>query len=165
MKNVKLIYLAAGLIAISASQLTHAEDPKPAPSPNREEAREKFKNLTPEEREAKMKEFREKHPEAAANMEKRGEGMRQMIKDLGLDAEELKKLPEAERRAKIKAAADKKMTELNQKKADGTISDSEKEMLKKLEQTKKFMEEHPGGPGQARGPGSHGKPEPKKSDK
>ena len=124
MKNVKLIYLVAGLIAVSGPQLTSAEDAKkPEGRPNREELRKEFQNLTPEEREAKRKEFMEK-----------------MAKDLGLDPEELKKLPEEERRAKIKEAGEKKLTELQKKKADGTITDAEKETLQRMEQRKKMME-------------------------
>lgn len=135
MKNIKLIYLVAGLMAISTPQLTRGDDTKPAERPSRGEAREKFQKLSPEEREAKSKEFRE-------NMEKRRE---QAIKDLGLNPEELKKLPESERRAKIKEAADKKFAELKKKKADGTLTDSEKQSLERLEAREKFMKDHPGG--------------------
>jgi len=124
MKSTKLIYLVAGLIAVSVPQLTRAEDAKkPEGRPNREELRKEFQNLTPEEREAKRKEFMEKG-----------------AKDLGLDQEELKKLSPEERRAKIKEAAEKKLAELQKKKTDGTITDSEKETLQRLEQRKKMME-------------------------
>lgn len=161
MKNIKLIYLVAGLMAVSAPQLTRGEDTKPAKPaerPNRAELREKFQNLSPEEREAKAKEFREKNPEASEKMEKR---RAEAIKELGLNAEELKKLPENERRAKIKEATDKKIAELQKKKTDGSITDSEKEVLQKLEQRKKMMEGQ-GGPGR---PGRPGKPGAKPSDK
>src|SRR5215203_3669074 len=85
MKNTKLVYLIAGLMAAAVPQLTRAEDAKkPAGAPNREELREKFQNLSPEEREAKKKEF----------TEKRGEEIKKMAKELGLDPEELKKMPE-----------------------------------------------------------------------
>lgn len=135
MKNVKFIYLVAALMAVSIPQLALAEDAKkPEGRPNREELREKFQNLSPEEREAKRKEF----------MEKRGDEMKKMAKELGLNPEELKALPEAERRAKIKEAGEKKLAELQKKKTDGTITDSEKETLQKLEQRKKMMEAHRG---------------------
>jgi hypothetical protein len=149
MKNVKLVCLAAGLMAISMPQLTRGEDTKPATPPTREELREKFQNLSPEEREAKRKEF----------MEKRGEEMKKAAKELGLDPEELKKLPDEERRAKFKAAFEKKTAELEKKKADGTLTDAEKETLQKLQQRKRMMEGRrgEGGPGPGRKPGA-GKP-------
>jgi hypothetical protein len=131
MKNTKLICLVAGLMAMSVPQLTRGEDAKkPEGRPNREELREKFQNLTPEEREAKKKEFQEKGREE----------MKKAATDLGLDQEELKKLSPEERRAKIKEAAEKKLAELQKKKTDGTITDSEKETLQRLEQRKKIME-------------------------
>ncbi|MEO5803165.1 MAG: hypothetical protein ABIR24_06520 [Verrucomicrobiota bacterium] len=135
-----MIYLVAGLLAVSVPQLTRAEDAKkPEGRPDREELRKEFQNLTPEEREAKKKEF----------VEKRGEEMKKAAKDLGLDQEELKKLSPEERRAKIKEAVEKKLTELQKKKTDGTITDSEKETLQKLEQRKKMLEGQrgEGGPG------------------
>ncbi|MEO6183507.1 MAG: hypothetical protein ABIP71_10520 [Verrucomicrobiota bacterium] len=144
MKNIKLICAVAGLMACSAPQLVQAEDAKPEGRPNREELREKLKNLTPEERQAKMKEFREKHPEGTASLERRGEEMKKMAKELGLDPEDLKNLPQDERRAKIKAATDKKLAELQKKKTDGSITDAEKTTLEKLEMRKKFMEQRRG---------------------
>jgi hypothetical protein len=141
MKHVQLIYIVAGVMALSAPQLTRGDDAKPSRRPTPEQ-REKFQNLSPEEREAKIKEFREKHAGDAANFEKRRDDA---IKDLGLNPDELKKLPESERRAKIKEAAEKKLVELQKKKTDGSITDAEKETLQRLEQRKKFMEDHPNG--------------------
>jgi hypothetical protein len=166
MKNIKLIYLAAGLMAISAPQLTRGEDTKPATPPNREELREKLKNMTPEEREAKMKEFRAKNPEAAANLEKRGEEMKKFGKELGLDAEEMQKLSQEERREKFKAAIEKKTAELEKKKAADTLTAEDKELLKHIEERKKMMEggrRGEGGPGPGRKPGA--KPADKPADK
>lgn len=133
MKLTKLVCLMAGLMATSALQ-TKAEETKPAQRPNREELREKFQNLSPEEREAKRKEF----------AEKRGEEMKKFAAELGLNPEELKKLPEAERRAKIKEASDKKLAELQKKKTDGTLTDAEKQTLQRMEQRRKFMDDHRG---------------------
>ena len=166
MKNIKLICAVAGLMALSAPQLIHAEDAKPEGQPNREELREQLKNLTPEERQAKIKEYREKHPEAAASMERRGEEMKKMVKDLGLDPEELNKLPEEERRAKVRAASEKKLAELQKKKTDGSITDAEKETLEKLEMRKKFMEQRrgEGGPGRRERPAGE-KPADKPAEK
>jgi hypothetical protein len=152
MKNIKLVYLVAGMMALSAPQLVQADDAKLAPPPAGE--RNRFQNLSPEEREAKAKEFREKNPEAAAKMEKRRE---EAFKELGLKPEELKNLSDSERAAKMKQAADKKLVELQKKKTAGTITDAEKQTLQHLEQRKKFMEERVGGP-------RSGKPEAKKAD-
>lgn len=161
MKSVKLIYLAAGLMAFSMPQLTRGEDPKPAARPNRE----KLKDLTPEERAAKLKEFREKNPQAGASIEKRMEEMKKMYKDLGLNQEELQKLSPEERRAKIKEAADKKMAELEKKKTAGTLTDSDKETLQRLEQRKKMREgRREGTPGRPNRPGAE-KPADKPADK
>ncbi len=151
MKNAKLIYLAVGLMAISTPQLTRGDD-KPANPANREDVREKLKNMTPEEREAKMKEFREKNPEAAANYEKRAEEMKKFTKDLGLKPEEIQKLSPEERREKIKAAVEKKTAELQKKKEAGTLTDADKDLLKRLDERKKLME------GGRRGEGGLGRP-------
>jgi hypothetical protein len=88
--------------------------------------------------------------------------MKKMAKELGLDPEELKKLSEEERRTKVKEAADKKLTELQKKQTDGSITDSEKELLQKMEQRKKMMEGQrgEGRPGPGRRPGAE-----KSSDK
>ena len=150
MKNVKIICLVAGLIAMSVPQLTRAEDAKkPEGRPNREGLRKEFQNLTPEEREAKKKEMQEKGREE----------MKKMGKDLGLNEEDLKKLSPEERRAKIKEAAEKKLTELQKKKTDGTITDSEKETLQRLEQRKKMMEGQRGEGRPNRKPGAEKPPD------
>lgn len=64
--------------------------------------------------------------------------------ELGLNVEELKKLTPAERMVKVKEASEKKITELQKKKADGTLTDSEKETLKHLETRKQMMEHRKG---------------------
>lgn len=151
----------AVLMAMSVFVSVQAQDKKPENRPNREELREKFQNLSPEERAAKAKEFREKNPEASAKMEERRD---QMLKDLGLSAEEFKKLSESERRAKIAEATTKKLAELQKKKKDGTLTDSEKTMLERMEQRKKAMEQNPGQRGEGKRPGKPGA-EKKSSDK
>jgi hypothetical protein len=82
-------------------------------------------------------------------------GAEAYAKELGLNPEELKKLPPEERRAKLKEASDKRLAELQKKKADGTLSETEKQSLEKMEQRRKWMEsrgEHgPGTPGKSSG--------------
>lgn len=153
MKNAKLIYWTAGLMAISTPQLMRGDD-KPANPPSREEQREKFQNLSPEEREAKLKEYREKHPEAAAGMEKRAEEMKKFAKDLGLKPEEMQKLSPEERREKFKAAVEKKSAELEKKKAAGTLTDADKDLLKRIDERKKMMERGDRTPGGRPRPGA-----------
>ena len=72
-------------------------------------------------------------PDAA----KKGAQMRQILAILGMDRKDLKGLAPEDRRAKIKDAADKKIAELQQKKADGTLTDKEQSnlaLLQKFEQ-------------------------------
>jgi len=159
MKNSTLIYLAAGLMAFAMPQLTRGEDAKPAGRPNREELREKLKNMTPEERAAKIKELRGANPKGGPSAANRGEDMKRMLKDLGLDQAELQKLSPEERRAKIKEAADKKVAELEKKKGAGTLTDAEKETLQRMEQRRKALEGRrgEGAPDRPRRPGA-GKP-------
>lgn len=165
MKN-KILCLLAGLVAFSSAEL-RAEDAKPQPRPSREEMREKFKNMTPEEREAKIKEWKEKNPNASQggrpgggqfDPEKAREEMKETAKQLGLNPEELKNLPPEERRAKVREAADKKTEELKKKKADGTLTEEDKKLAERLEKMrdmrKRFEEGRPpggsGGKGDAR---------------
>ena len=64
---------------------------------------------------------------------KRQADRRKMMKLLGLDSKELKGLTPEERRAKIKEASDQKIAQLQQKKADGTITTEEQSDLAFLE--------------------------------
>ena len=165
--KLKIVCLLAALVALSP--VVRAEDKKPEGGrPNREEMREKFKNMTPEERQAAMKKWREEHPDAGgpggpgggAGFEKYREEMKETAKQLGLNPEELQKLPPEERRTKFREAADKKIAELNAKKEKGSLTEDEQKLLTKLEDGKKRMEEfrkRQGGPGSK--PGEHGKPD------
>lgn len=140
-----------GLVAFSPA-LLHAEDTKPATSgnrPSREELREQWKNLTPEQREARIKEWREKNPGGPSRSgdprgpaaEKFREERKELAKQIGLDAEELKNLSPEERMKKVREASEAKVTELKKKKEAGTISDDEQKLLGRLEQLKKGAED------------------------
>lgn len=144
MKTANLIYITAALLTCSMAQLSRGEDPSPSPRPNREELREKLKGLTPEERAAKIKEFREKHPQAGPAVRNRLEQMQKAVKELGLDPQELRQLPPEERRARVKEAADKKIAELEKKKSAGTLADADNALLQRLEQRKKMIESRRG---------------------
>jgi len=65
------------------------------------------------------------------------------LKDIGLNAEDLRNLPPQERNAKIKEAMDKKIGELNKKKADGTLTPDEQNELSNLEKREAFYNRPP----------------------
>jgi hypothetical protein len=147
----KFVYVLVGLLAFSPA-LVRAEDKpaavkpaadKTAERPSREEIREQLKNLTPEEREAKIKELREKHGDGAAGRdpEKFREEMKERAKELGLNYEELQKLPPEERRMKMREGFQKKHEELKKKQTDGTITETEKKHLAQMDAMKKRFEE------------------------
>ncbi len=116
----KLIYLLAGALALGVTTYSQAEEKDGRPA-----GRPQRGDFSPEQRE-------------------------KMLKDIGLNADDLKGLEGRERFAKIREASEKKLTELQKKKADGTISDSEKETLERLEQRKKAFQG-----GNFRGGGDH----------
>jgi ribosomal protein L29 len=147
--------LAAGLIWLAAPTGLLAQESDQPARPNRQGLAEQLKNLTPEERRAKLQEWRGKHgaqrPEA---FEKLREELKNMspeerqarIKELrdkhaaGTAPEQFKGLAPEERRAKIK----EKLAELRRKQADGTITPHEEELLKRAEERIKGLEENSG---------------------
>lgn len=166
MKKITWLSLAAGLIAFCAPAVfaDDAKDAKPADKPNREELREKLKNMTPEERRDYIQKHRDELKDLRGpggpgapggfnreDMEKR---RAEFAKKLGLDPEELKKLKPEEARAKIKEAVEKRTAELEKKQTDGTITDEEKKALERMKEMKARGPGGPGGPG-----GGHGKKE------
>lgn len=124
--NLALLLAAALLNASAETGLRAADKSTPTPvAPNREELREKLKNLTPEERRAAIQEWREQHPEAAVGR-----------KDLQKRREEFRNLTPEEREAKIserRAVAETKAAELRKKKAEGTITAQESQRLERME--------------------------------
>lgn len=144
-KNLPVAVIVA--LVISAFFLQAADEPpapaiQPASPP--QEFWDNWRNLTPDQREAKMKELKEKYPDAAAEMEKRREEMKKR-------AEEFKKMTPEEREAKRKEWRDRMETivnELRKKKEEGTISEDEakrlarmEEWLKKVDASQKAKEE------------------------
>ena len=143
-KNMKLITLikcslALLLAAGTIPSLCAADAP---PAPDKKPAREQFKDLTPEERAAKIKERREKNgsPDGEALQKKREE-----LKDLTPEAREAK-------RKEFRERFDKQLDELRKKKADGTITDEETKKLERMEQINKRFEQ--GKPDGDRPPGT-----------
>ena len=110
--NTKLVYALAGALALGFTTYSHAED-KPEHKP--EGRGQRGGGFSVEQRE-------------------------KFAKEVGLDPEELKKLTPEERMAKFKEASEKKTAELEKKKADGTITDAEKETLSRLEMRKQWSQ-------------------------
>ncbi len=120
--KTKLVYALAGALALGLTTFSQAQDKPEAKPEGRPQG-----GFSPEQRE-------------------------KMAKELGLNPDELKNLPPQERFAKIKEATDKKIAELQKKKADGTITDDERQTLQRLEDRKKAFAEHgAGGAGGGRG--------------
>jgi len=108
--KAKLVYALAGALALGFATVSYAED-KPDAKP--EGGRPQRGNFSPEQRE-------------------------KAAKELGLNPDEMKNLSREERMAKFKEAVEKKTAELEKKKADGTITEAEKDTLKRLEERKKW---------------------------
>ena len=129
MKHTHLTVLLAGILLtgvkvsrLFAADATTSDDIKSS----REELREKLKNLTPEQRQAAIREWREKHPNAAAR-----------VKDSTNTVNAAKSLTPEEREARLKArraVIENKVTQLQKKKADGTITQQESQQLERMEQ-------------------------------
>jgi len=143
--------------------LRAADDPAPPPGrPSREELREKFKGLTPEERQSKMRELREKGGLTGPL----GEQMKKKQAELAKYRDSIKDLPPAEREAKLRQwretngplrsviqsmtpeereAKRKELSErmdqhlktLKARKADGSITEEESRRLERMEQMRK----------------------------
>lgn len=152
MKVFTLINCLFALLAAATLPNLRAEDVPAAPG--RKPDREEFKNLTPEERAAKIKEWREKNggPVGEALQKKR---------------EELKNLTPEEREAKRKEFRerfDKQVGELRQKKADGTITAEESKRLERMEQIiRRFEQGRPDGDRPPGSPKPRGEGDPEKS--
>jgi hypothetical protein len=150
MKVTTTVCLMVGLMTLGSATLRAQDEKKPERRPSREEARDKFKDLTPEQREAKLKEWREKHPEAPAGQpggpngpgsERFREQMQDTAKQLGLNPDEMQKLPREDRVARFRNAAEAKGKELRAKKENGTITAEEQKLLERLDTMKKRGEE------------------------
>ena len=164
MKLSAIPLLLSGLL-LASPLLFAAEEPDPVPPPNRPDPaglRERAKKVSPEERQKLTREFREKHGLMGTNQsawEKR--------------REELKKLPPAERAAKLKelreeiqegrgkfkllsagdrdvkqsemkTRIDAQVAELQKRKAEGALTESELRRLERMQQMSKRLGRPPG---------------------
>ncbi len=169
-RTALLGFTALLLAAIGpAAALRAADEPAPPPGrPTREEIRESIKNLTPEERTARLKALREKGglgaPAADALLKRRAEvqKLRDEIKDLPPEQREarirewretnalgrpaLATMSAEEREARRKVfqkRIEEQMATLNKKKADGSITEEETRRLQNMERMLKRLESGP----------------------
>ena len=143
MKTTSLPCLAAAMFAVSVIHAA-AQGEKPVEPPEPAATVENAKTPTAEEREKKLKEFREKQkqvsPEAIAKL-------REQLKNLPPEerAARLKEFrerqkaaslpnPDADPQAKMRARFEKRIGDLRKKKTDGTITDDETRQLERGEQ-------------------------------
>ena len=140
------------LLAVAAEELQ-----PPGGRPDREALRERVKNLSPEERQKAIKEFRERNGLGRTNQsewekkreefkslppEERAARMRELRESLAKDREGFRMLTPEERetkRSEIRKRVDAHLDGLRAKKADGTITEAEQRRLDRMEQMSKRL--------------------------
>jgi hypothetical protein len=188
-RNILSRIAVLGLLTLTGTTLcaadpTAPDDPPPPPNrPDPAALRERARNLSPEERQKMIRDFREKRGLIRTN---RNEWERRR--------EELKSLPPEEREAKLKALrqeiqqargnfqllspeeretkrkeikerVDAQTAELRKKKADGSITEIEQRRLERLQLMSKRLEKAPAKGLQGGGPLSSDELPPPKSEK
>jgi len=163
--NMKTLAAWALLTLAGNSFLPGADDPLPPPNrPDREALRERARNMSPEERQKAIREFRERHGLGGTNRTELEKGR-----------EELKNLPPAEREARLKQLRetfgparrefrmnreqreskrnemkeriDGQISALEQKKAEGTLTLPEQRRLERMRQMSKRLAQNVPPPG------------------
>src|SRR6185503_6404889 len=162
--RVPLLLLVLG----SGNVLRAADDPAPPPGrPTREEIRESFKDLTPEERASRLKAFRENSGlggPAGETLRKRRaelEKLRETLKDLPAEQRQVRikewretnalsrpfATMSAEQRDAVRKDFQKRIEvqigTLNKKKDDGSISEEETRRLQNMQRMLKRLESGP----------------------
>jgi hypothetical protein len=151
--NIIVPTLVAAVLLGGAAALT--AQPAEAPSkPTREDLREQFRNLTPEERRAKLQEYRDRQtPAQQETLNRRLQDLRHMTPEQreerfrefrahqsGItNAPSLQSVTSEERMARMKA----RMEELRASETAGTISAEEKIQLQRMEQVIRRFETQP----------------------
>lgn len=152
MKNRTIVIAFAIAATVLVSATVRAEDGTTnAVAPTREQMREQWQKLTPEEREAKIKEMREKRglPPVNAEMQKRREEWQKLtpeerrVKMQELRNQRTNAPAQNQVREERRVAFQKQLAELRAKKADGSITPPETARLEQLERAEKFMQERP----------------------
>lgn len=165
---VLLVVLGTGAVLRAADEPVPPPDPAPPPGRlTREEIRERFKNLTPEERTARLEALRDKGgpgaPLADAVLKRRGElqKLRDEIKDLPAGQQQARirewratnsfSRPLAtmspEEREAVRKRFEKRIEEhiatLNKKKADGSLTEEESRRLRNMERLHQRLQSGP----------------------
>jgi hypothetical protein len=108
-QTILLCAAVSGLLVLGSLPCRSAEedtDPAPPPgTPTREQLRERVKNLSPEEREARIREFREKQAKGGSPLAR--EQFEQRRKDFEKFREEIKDLPPEQREARLREFREK----------------------------------------------------------
>lgn len=171
MKTQTALAVSLAVLGVFVVRARAQEEPKPPQPPiRREQLREQLRDLTPEQRQAKLREMRARQLGTnRVEMEQRREAFQKL-------QEELKNLPPEERQARIrewrekqglggpgfrtidteqarakreelKKRIEQQLSELRKKKADGTITELESKRLERMENMAKRLEERatPGG--------------------
>lgn len=156
--------LLAGIASGRAAEPA-STNPLAAPKISREQLREQIKNLTPEERAARLKQWREQN---AAGLAEESLRRRELLKGLPPAEREAKlrewrqrgatnaanlrtpppKLTPEQREAKrkeIQQRVESEYEKLRQKEADGKISDEERVRLRRIEAIRKRLTADPAG--------------------
>jgi hypothetical protein len=140
-------------LLITVSLRAADDEPQPpANRPDREALRERVKNLAPEARQKMIKEFRERNGLGRTNQsewekkreefrslppEQRAARMRELRQSLGQERDGFRLLTPEQREAKrgeMKKRVDAQIEDLGAKKADGTITETERRRLERMEQ-------------------------------
>lgn len=177
-KKVRNYWWLPILLAATLNSFAQEQDPVPPTNrPNREALRERARDLSPEERQKMMREFREKHGPAGTNRvdwEKRREEWRQLppaerqakMREFreSLPARQQFRLNQQQReemRQTMKSRIDTDLARLREKKAAGELSEAEERRFQRLNQMSKNLSEGRGPLGRALPKAQEiGKPEP-----
>ena len=163
--------LAISGLALGTAGVRADDEPKPPQPPpfNRDALREQLKNLTPEQRQARIRELRERQMGTnRVDIEKRRQEFQKLQEELkGLPPEERQKRMREWRqkqglarpafrtidpdqakakRQELKGRVEQQLAELRKKKTDGTITEQESKRLERMEIMSKRLEQEPAGP-------------------
>ena len=184
-KTFFALSLAIAGLVLGTPRVRADDEPKPPQSPpiDRQALREQLKNLTPEQRQAKIRELRERQMGTnRVDIDRRRQEFQKLQEELkGLPPEERQKkmrewrqkqglaqpgfrtIDTAQAKAKrqeLKGRVDQQLTELRKKKTDGTITEQESKRLERMETMSKRLDQQPAGsdPGALPPPAASPKP-------
>jgi Heavy-metal resistance len=158
--NLSLIAILTLGLLLAAPAVFAAEEPDPTPPANRPDPaalRERAKKLSPEQRQKMMREFRDRNGTSGTNRtewEKRREELKKLpaaersakLKELrkeiqqGRDkASQLSAEERDAKRSELKTRIDGQIAELQKRKAEGVLSESEQRRMERMEQMSKRL--------------------------